>query len=111
MISRKAAPGVYHSPLIFFSPQTLLNSKLSGNAFHSYTLETSDGNQRPYVLEFLKTVPDGVSVIYVYHGSANAYICFTILNGTYGTILELGYDYFAITGAKGVGWGEWRQIS
>lgn len=92
----------------FFKP---INSKLSGSGFRSYTLETSDGNQRPYVLEFLKTVPNGVSVIYVYHGSANAYICFTILNGTYGTILELGYDYFAITGAKGAGWGEWRQIS
>ena len=28
IISRKAAPGVYHGPPIFFSPSTLLNSKI-----------------------------------------------------------------------------------
>lgn len=91
--------------------QKNLIEKIPNDKFHTHFLETSDGNQRSYVLNFLKTAPNGINIIYVAHSSVNAYICLTTVTGTYGTILELGYNWLAITGAKGDGWSEWKQIT
>ena len=88
----------------------VLNTKIS-KGFQTYYMEIGDNpNYRQIIKEKVKDFSNGCYIIYLAHGSANVYIGFSVLNGTYGSIIELGYNSIYANGCDADIWGEWTKI-
>ena len=69
-----------------------------------------NNNYREIIKDKIKEFPNGCYIIYLAHGSANVYIGFSVLNGTYGSVIELGYNSIYANGCSTDQWGEWTKI-